>query len=171
MKDFRLSIEKKNSDLFFIMIFYLLLRNPFNDEILAYYRNDRRMEKLKKRVKWTEKINVMKYTDNIKMYIGVDSYNKLTNTVEIIPVNQNEVDRDETKLSILDEEYGISELYDLVVIPPLNNPFITKPKVNNPPKQDNAIVINKDQSTDVHSMFEGRHNNKILDMVLFINID
>jgi hypothetical protein len=165
LKDFRLSIEKKNSDLFFIMIFYLLVRNPFNDEILAYYRNDRRMEKLKKKVKWTEKVNVIKYTDSIKMFIGTDSYNKLTNNVETSVSKEGQTDPDEADLAILDEEYGISELYDLVVIPPINNPFVSKLKSSSG-KQNEVILTNKDQSTEPYSlMYESRAGTKMLDMV------
>ncbi len=171
LKDFRLSIEKKNSDLFLIMIFYLLLRNPFNDEILSYYRNDRRMDKLKKKVKWTENVNVIKYTDSIKMFIGTDSYNKLTNNVETqVSKLEGEVDPDEADLAILDEEYGISELYDLVVIPPFHNPLVSKYKSSSG-KQSEVILTNKDQSTEPHSMlYESRAGTKMLDMVYYIFI-
>jgi hypothetical protein len=172
LKDFRTFIEKKNSDLFFIFLIYLLLRTPFNDEILTYYKYDRRMEKLKKRVKWTEKINVVRYTDNIKIFIGVDAYNRLTNTVEVIPVNlTDEIDQDEAEFSILDEEYGISELNEFVVIPPFRNPHFCNSKMSISNKQNNVISTNKDKSTEATSIiFEYKANSKLLDMVLFINL-
>jgi hypothetical protein len=162
LKDFRLSIEKKNSDLFFIVIFYLMLRNPFNDEILGYYKNDRRTEKLKKKVKWTEKKKERKETATIKLFIGLNSYNRLTNTLEDSVKEGSGNDEDE--LLCLDEEFAISELYEIVIISPFKNPHISKSNMS-AVKQSPRIIPNKDQSTEAQSMFDVKVGSKLLDMV------
>ena len=123
LQEFRAVIEKKSSDLFFSIIMFMLMRTPFNDEILGYYKNDKRILSYKKNVKWIDKINIVKYTDIVKLYIGSDSYQKLTTTeFNRMYFNTDTADEDEIELQKM-EDIEISEIYDFSSVCPFKNPL------------------------------------------------
>jgi hypothetical protein len=123
LAEFRTSIEKKNSDLFFSIVMFMLMRTPFNDEILGYYKNDKRIVSYKKNVKWIDKINIIKYTDVIKLYIGSDNFQKLTTTeFNRMYFNADVADEDELELQKM-EDIEISEIYDFSSVYSFKNPL------------------------------------------------
>jgi hypothetical protein len=131
LKDFKTSIEKRNSDLFFSIALFMLMRTPFNDEILNYYKNDKRITSYKKNVKWIEKVNVIKYSENIKIFIGSDNYQRLTTTeFNRMYFNNNAADEDELELQNM-EDIEISEIYDLSPFSSFKNPHLYQMRMSN----------------------------------------
>jgi hypothetical protein len=157
LKDFKTIIEKKNSDLFFGMVIFLMMRTPFNDEILGYYKNDKRIISYKKNVKWIDKVNLVKYTDNIKVFLGNDNYLRLTTSeFNRMYFNNNTADEDELELQNI-EDIEISEIYDFSPVSPFKNPHLYQMRMssmklatlapvktftdNNPPGSNNIMLM------------------------------
>jgi hypothetical protein len=105
-KELKFQIEKRNSDLFLILLTYLLLKLPYNDQILSYYHYDKRVVSPKKRVSWIEKLMVVKMSENCSFFIGDHNFRR-------IKIFLNSVfDEDELELQRLEND-SISDYYDL----------------------------------------------------------
>ena len=169
LKDFRFCLEKKSSDLFLILLIYILFKTPFNDEILSYYKNDKRIKNVKKRVKWIEKINVIRYSEVIKIYIGIDNYNKLSNNeYNNNYFNDEDLDADELEINALSEDVAISEIYDLKKFDSFVNPLIYSMRKSNA-KLIHLTTKSYCQSTDALSLIIEKKNSIKLD-VIYINL-
>jgi hypothetical protein len=128
IKDFRLCLEKRNSDVFFSIIFFLLFKLPFNEEILKYYEHDKRIIKSNRNVKWTERIKVVRYSETIKFYIGYENYNRLTNSD--INFSVKTIDEDEVELDKMDD-IEISEIYEFNNVSSFKNPHFNQLRKSN----------------------------------------
>jgi hypothetical protein len=157
LKDFRSCIEKRNSDLFFSIVLFLMVRTPFNDEILTYYKNDKRILSYKKNVKWIDKVALIKYSDNIKTFVGIDNYSRLTTTeFNRLYFNNQAADEDELELQNI-EDIEITEIYDFSPVSPFKNPHLYYMRMsnanlislapvktyneNNPPGTNNSLLM------------------------------
>jgi hypothetical protein len=154
LKDFKIVIERKNSDLFFSIVIFLMMRTPFNDEILGYYKNDKRIVNYKKNVKWIDKVGVVKYTDNIKVFLGSDNYLRLTTSeFNRMYFNDNTADEDELELQNM-EDIEISEIYDFSPVSSFKNPHLYQMRMstaklatvktftdNNNPVSNNSMLM------------------------------
>jgi Ca2+-binding EF-hand superfamily protein len=106
LKEMKLLVEKRNSDIFLIPLIYILLKLPFNDHILGYYHHDKRMAVPKKRVSWIEKAMVLNMSENCTFFIGDDNFKRLKLYLNSI------FDDDELELQRLEND-SISDFYDL----------------------------------------------------------